>query len=379
MKIAFVSDSIYPYFHGGKEKRLHELAIRLARRGHDVHIYTMHWWDEPAQSKVEHSITLHAISRKRPLYHGDKRSMTQALLFGFACLKLWRVRADVIDVDHMPFFPVFGAWIAHFFYRRPLIGTWHEALSQRDWHEYMGRLGVVSFAIERMSTWLPAHIIAASRHTQRNLAAFHDRREHVSVVASGINTQQLAQIKPADEPCDILYAGRLVKDKRVDLLLRSFMHVLSMQPETRLVIIGDGVERQNLEALARKLHVNHAVTFTGRVAADTDIYRYMKKARVFASASSREGFGIVIIEAIACGTPVVVANSDANASKDLVEHGATGSVVPATPQAFADACLQWLEQKPDPQQLATTAQQFDWETLADRLEFQYQKARFLQA
>lgn len=379
MKIAFVSDSIYPYFHGGKEKRLHELATRLARRGHDVHIYTMHWWNEPVQIKVEHGITLHAISRKRALYHGDKRSMVQALAFGFACLKLWRVRADVIDVDHMPFFPVFGAWVAHFFYARPLIGTWHEALSRRDWHEYMGKLGVVSFAIERMSTWLPAHIIAASGHTRHNLAAFHDRRNHVSVVASGIDTAQLTAVKPADEPCDILYVGRLVKDKRVDLLLRSFMHVLHTQPDTRLVIVGDGIERQNLEQLARELHIDHAVSFTGRVAEDTDIYRYMKKAKVFVSASSREGFGIVIIEAIACGTPVVVADSEANASKDLVEQGVTGSVVRATPQAFADACLQWLKKEPNAQQLADTARQFDWETLAERLEVQYQKVQVLGA
>lgn len=371
MKIAFVSDGVYPYFIGGKEKRLHELSTRLARRGHDVHIYTMHWWDSPRRMIREHGVTLHAIAKKRPLYKGDKRSIMQGIMFGLACLKLARVRADVIDVDHMPFFPIFGAWLAHFFYRRPLVGTWHEALSRQDWRDYMGAAGTLSFVIERVSIWLPKHIVAASEHTRQNLAQFHSRERGVSVVASGIDTTMLAAITPTDAPCDILYVGRLVKDKQVNVLLDAFALVLAQKPDIQFVIVGDGIERQNLEAQAQDLGIAHNVTFTGRVARDEDIYSYMKRARVFASASVREGFGIVTIEAIACGTPVVVSNSEANAAKDLVDDGMTGSVVAAEPKAFAQACLHWLDASPKPQRLAETALQFDWDTLASNLESRY--------
>lgn len=371
MKIAFVSDTVYPHFMGGKEKRLHELSTRLAQRGHDVHIYTMHWWDSPRLTIKEHGVTLHAIAKKRPLYKGDKRSIIEGVMFGLACLKLARVRADVIDVDHMPFFPIFGAWIAHFFYRRPLIGTWHEALSRQDWRDYMGAAGIVSFVIERISIRLPRHIVAASEHTRQNLTRFHGRERGVTVVASGIDTKLLAGIAPTDAPCDILYVGRLVKDKQVNVLLDAFAIILTQKPNAQLVIIGDGVERQNLETQAQDRGIARSVTFTGRVARDEDIYAYMKQAKVFTSASLREGFGIVTIESIACGTPVVVSDSKANAATDLVENNVTGSVVTATPEAFARACLHWLETSPNRQQLAKTAQQFDWDTLTTNLESHY--------
>lgn len=372
MRIAFVSDGIYPYFMGGKEKRLHELSTRLARRGHDVHIYTMHWWNSPERTVREQGVTLHAIMKKRPMYQGDKRDIREALAFGLACLRLMRVRADVVDVDHMPFFPIFGAWVSHFFYRRPLIGTWHEALSKEDWQTYMGNAGMIAFMIERLSTKLPKHIIAASSHTKHNLSRLHHRSRGAMVVASGIDTAALARIKPATESCDILYVGRLVKDKRVDILLKAFVHVLAARPNTRLVIVGDGVERRNLESLTAMLGIADQVTFTGRVSLDEDIYRFMKRARVFASASSREGFGIVTIEAIACGTPVVVADSEANAAKDLIEHGVTGSVVAASPEAFAAACMRWLDAAPNPERMAKSARQFDWETLTSKLEAHYE-------
>jgi glycosyltransferase involved in cell wall biosynthesis len=371
VKIAFVSDGIYPYFMGGKEKRLHELSMRLARRGHDVHIYTMHWWDSPRRMVREHGVTLHAIAKKRPLYKGDKRSIMQGIMFGLACLKLGRVRADVIDVDHMPFFPIFGAWVAHFFYRRPLIGTWHEALSRQDWRDYMGAASALSSAIERISTRLPRYIVAASEHTRQNLAQFHSRERGVSVVASGIDTKMLESVEPIDAPCDILYVGRLVKDKKVDVLLDAFKIVLVQKPDARLVIIGDGIERQNLESQAQNLDIASNVTFAGRVARDEDIYGYMKRARVFTSASVREGFGIVTIEAIACGTAVVVSDSEANAAKDLVDDGVTGSVVATKPEAFARACLHWLGTSPDTGRLSETAMQFDWDTLTTNLENRY--------
>lgn len=371
MKIAFVSDGIYPYFMGGKEKRLHELSTRLAQRGHDVHIYTMHWWDSPERVINEHGVTLHAIAKMRPLYKGDKRSIIEGVMFGLACLKLARVRADVIDVDHMPFFPIFGAWLAHFFYRQPLVGTWHEALSRQDWHDYMGAVGALSFMIERISTLLPRYVVAASEHTRQNLTRFHGRVRGVHIVASGIDTQKLSAIEPTDAPCDILYVGRLVKDKKVDVLLDAFKLVLAQKPDARLVIVGDGAERQSLESQAKNLDITRSVIFTGRVARDEDIYRYMKRARVFTSASVREGFGIVTIEAIACGTPVVVSDAEANAAKDLVDEGVTGSVVATEPEAFAQACLHWLSTSPDSQRLAATAQQFDWHTLTTNLETHY--------
>src|ERR1700733_13296072 len=102
-RFAFVSDAVWPWNTGGKERRLWEITRRLARDGHDVHIYTMKWWDGPRSVDADGG-PLHAIMAKRPLYHGERRSMLEAVLFGLATLKLLVVPFDVVDVDHMPFF-----------------------------------------------------------------------------------------------------------------------------------------------------------------------------------------------------------------------------------------------------------------------------------
>src|SRR5437667_5889404 len=88
LKIALVSDAIYPYNKGGKEKRIYEISTRLAKAGHEVHIYCMKWWKGKSNQRIENGVYLHAISPLYPLYSGQRRSIRQALLFSLACFKL---------------------------------------------------------------------------------------------------------------------------------------------------------------------------------------------------------------------------------------------------------------------------------------------------
>ncbi len=111
IKIAIVSDAIYPYNKGGKEKRIFELSTRLARSGFDVHIYCMKWWKENVNQKIENNVHLHAISKYYPLYSGKRRSITQAILFAVSCLRLLKEDFDIIEVDHMPHFVLFSTKI----------------------------------------------------------------------------------------------------------------------------------------------------------------------------------------------------------------------------------------------------------------------------
>ena len=90
MKMAFVSDAIYPYNKGGKEKRIYEISTRLAKRDHNVHVYCMKWWKEKENHRIENGVHLHAISRYYPLYSGKRRSIKGAIMFAFACFKLIR-------------------------------------------------------------------------------------------------------------------------------------------------------------------------------------------------------------------------------------------------------------------------------------------------
>ncbi|HEX6462477.1 MAG TPA: glycosyltransferase [Candidatus Saccharimonadales bacterium] len=361
-KIVFVSDSVYPYMKGGKEKRLYEISQRLADMGFEVHIYTMKWWKGKGPI-MQKKVTLHAICRHYQLYKGNRRSIKQAIFFGLACFKLLSVKLDVLDVDHMPFFPIISSWIVCRLRLRKFYGTWHEALSREEWAGYMGRGSSVASAIERLSIKLPHTITAASAHTKKALATLHGRVEDVALVASGIDSRRLLAIQPAAVRCDVLFVGRLVKDKNVNKLIEAIRYINKDIPEIQCIVIGAGPEKERLAQLVEKRELRKNVVFLEPTFSADEIYAYMKAAKVFCLPSIREGFSLVTVEALGCGTPVVTSDAPANAAKQLVQDGQNGSIVSCEPAELAKALLYWvkLPQKPE---VSQTVANFDWDTLA---------------
>jgi glycosyltransferase involved in cell wall biosynthesis len=364
-KMVFVSDAIYPYMKGGKEKRLHEITKRLAAMGHDVHIYTMKWWPGPDRTLFQDGVYLHALCKRHEMYHGDRRAISEGILFGLACFKLLRVRFDVLDVDHMPFFPIFSAWVVCSLRGRRLYATWHEALSHEEWIGYMGFAGRAAALIERLSIRLPYCITAASLHTKHLLMTMHGRARRVELVASGIDASLLRAVQPTSIHLDVLYVGRLVKDKHIDKLILTIDVLSKSRPEIRCVIIGGGVEKNRLQQQVGRLKLQENVTFLDPLPKEVDVYAYMKAAKVFCSPSVREGFGITVLEALGCGTPVVTVNSTANAAQHLIQDGQNGSIVSLNPAALAEAILRWisLARRPD---ITPRITDYDWHQLAEK-------------
>ncbi len=363
-KIVFVSDSIFPYMKGGKEKRLYEISRRLADMGYDVHIYTMHWWRGDEKTRTEHGVHLHALCNKYEMYRGDKRSIKEGIFFGLACFRLFRVPFDVLDVDHMPFFPILSTWVVCKLRRRKFFGTWHEALSEKDWTSYMGRSGLIAALVERISVRLPDTITAASAHTKDLLASIHGRVERVGLVASGIDTKLMQKVEPAAINCDVLYVGRLVKDKGIDKLIKAIDRISESNTQINCIIIGDGVERKRLEQLVKRHELEDAVTFMDPVEDSSKIYSYMKAAKVFCLPSIREGFSLVTLEALGCGTPVITTDAESNAARRLIQDGQNGSIVAPTVDGLTNAIVHWTSQAEKPNTAAQVAK-YDWLNLAE--------------
>lgn len=364
-KIVFVSDGIYPYMKGGKEKRLHEISKHLAVMGYDVHIYTMHWWSGPEKQRIEDGVQLHALCNYHNMYHGDRRSIKEGVVFSLACFKLLWVAFDVLDVDHMPFLPILSSWVVCKLRGRRFFGTWHEALSNREWTDYMGPGGWVASLVERISVRLPYTITAASAHTKELLASIHGRAERVGLVASGIDIKLMKAVKPANISCDVLYAGRLVKDKNIRTLIRAIDTIAKTDPTVCCIIIGQGIEAPYLKRLVSHLRLQNNIIFLEPFAEANEVYAYMKAAKVFCLPSTREGFSLVTLEALGCGTPVITVDSPANAAKRFITDGQNGSIVPCTTEALAQAITYWtsLRQKPD---TAVELAEYDWHSLAEK-------------
>jgi len=323
MKIAFVTDVIYPYIKGGAEKRIYEFSRRLGDSGHEVHVYGIRWWDGPSTLKKD-GVTYHGVCRPRKLYRGGRRSVTEAVAFGLALtLPLLRGRFDVIDCNQHPYFSIFPCKLASLLKGGRFYVTWHEVWGDY-WYEYMGFTGFFGKLIERIAARLPDRIIAVSGRTASDLEGLGVKKDRIMVVPNGISVGAIGGV-PSGERHDVVFAGRLIKDKHVDLLLKA-CEAASRSMPLDVLIIGDGPERAPLEALAASLKMKGRITFAGAVDEDV-LVSSVKAARVFVLPSTREGFSITTLEALACGVPVITVNGEKNSAQELIEDGVNGMVV----------------------------------------------------
>jgi glycosyltransferase involved in cell wall biosynthesis len=370
-KIALVSDAVYPFNKGGKETRIYQLTTQLVKLGYDVHIYTMQWW-KGSKTYTQDGVTYHAICKLYPLYSGERRSIKEGVLFGVACLKLIKYDFDILDVDHMPFFPLYSAKIVSLIRRRPLYATWHEVWGRAYWQEYMaGISGTIAYLIERCSVWLPDHIVAVSDHTAHRLRAELGYKGKLSMVTNGIDYMSIVPVKSAAQKSDVVYAGRLLAHKNVDMLVRGIAIVRQEFPNVRCVIVGDGPEFAKLQALVRKLKLEGNIHMTGFVETSDEVFAHMKASKVFVTPSIREGFGITVLEAYACGLRIVTVNHRDNAGQYIAPKEASIICEPNV-AAVAKAITQQLSNNM-PVRYARSAGTYDWQALARSLQEAYQQ------
>jgi glycosyltransferase involved in cell wall biosynthesis len=160
----------------------------------------------------------------------------------------------------------------------------------------------------------------------------------------------------------------------VDLLIRTLPLVRKTYPDLKCFITGDGPERNNLEKLASKLDLKNNITFTGFLEDHDALLKNMKSSQVFVLPSRREGFGMVVLEANACGLPVVVVRHPMNAAVDLVTNNQNGFIVEASQTALAEGILRGLKEKETMQDACVEfARGYNWDGIVRNLENYYQE------
>lgn len=370
MQIAYVYDAVYPYVTGGVEKRVREVSTRLAARGHEVHLYGMKFWDGPGTVE-EDGVVLHGVCAPMPLYAGGRRSVVQAMRFGQAVLlPLCASGADIIDCQNFPYFSCIPARVAASAGKIPLVITWHEVWGEY-WREYLGRKGVVGKAVERFVATLPDRHVAVSPSTASALATL-GVREGVDIVPNGIDLARIAAVPPSAETTDVVFVGRLIREKHADLLVDALALVRDEVPDLGAVIVGDGPERAAVERRAHDLGLDRAVTFAGVLPDHASVIAAMKASKVFVLPSTREGFGIAALEALACGLPVVTVDHPANAVCDLVKDGVNGFCCGLSADEIARAVVTACDEGVRMRQACTaTAGRYGWERVAAEVEAVY--------
>jgi glycosyltransferase involved in cell wall biosynthesis len=334
MKIAFVYDAVYPWVKGGAEMRNHELGKRLSARGHEVHIFGVKWWEGEDIIEYE-NMTLHGVCKARNLYVNGRRSISEALVFAINLFpELRREKFDLIDVSVFPYFSCFTVKAISVLKKSPAVYTWHEVWDDY-WYEYMGKAGFFGKVIEKAVSKISDKNIAVSDWTKKRLETLGVPEEKITVIPNGIDLKWISEIESEGgltstgldgKIYDIIFAGRLIKEKNVDVLLKAVSLLKVDFPDIRCCIVGDGPEKAALVELAKKMEVCRNVEFAGFQEYSALIGK-IKASKVLVLPSSREGFGMVVIEAFACGVPVVTVREMYNAAQGLVDDGADGYIV----------------------------------------------------
>jgi L-malate glycosyltransferase len=368
MKIVFVYDVIYPYVKGGVEKRIRELAVRLTARGHDVHIVGMKDWEGPDILEMD-GITLHGICPAQPLYADGRRTIWEAIWFSIRLLPfLNREEFDMIDCQQFPYFPCFPVKLAAVLKKKPFVITWHEVWGNY-WYEYLGWKGALGKITERLVAGLTTNIIAVSGTTAKKLGCLGV--DDVRIIPNGIDPVYIRSVPPSTEPSDIIFVGRLIKEKHVDVLVRAFARLLSESPGLTLLVLGDGPERESIRILIKDFAIEDRVLLKPFTDSHDAVISLMKSSHVCAIPSTREGFGIAALEALSCGLPVVTVDHPDNAICELItdETGFRSSLsVDDLAGKIRNALSRYPAMKPA---CIASAEAYDWDRIVDDVEICY--------
>jgi len=344
LRVAVVSDALYPWHKGGKEMRYRHLLSQLPDHEMDVIVYSMKWWDvTPLQVQTSHgSLTYRALCPRVAMYKGKRRSIFQAILFAASTLRLLTQKFDVIEADHMPYLQLIPLRVVAWLKRVPLVITWHEVWGKATWRAYIGRIGIAAAFIEQGCIRLPDAIVAASTGTAEKLVSMGARRGRVHVAPNILDFEQLSNIVAQPSAPDLLFVGRLIDHKHADLAIEATRILVERGLDMRLGIVGAGPEESRLRSQVIESGLSDQVAFLMSFTSQSDVWSLMLGSKVLLAPSVREGFGMVVAESLALGTPVVCADHPDNESRNLIDFDTGSLISPFDALALANAAENWL-------------------------------------
>lgn len=340
MRICLVYDCLFPHTVGGAERWYRALAEALADAGHEVTYLTRRQWPPAERPDAPRGTRVVAVSKDEPLYTtSGRRRIGEALRFGAGVARHLRRRPGAYDAVHTASFPYFSVLAANAQRRtRPfaLVIDWHEVWTREYWREYLGAGGVAGWAVQRACVRLDQRAFCFSRLHQRRL-----RDEGLRGEAIVLEGEYAGSRRPPDTPREVaplvLYAGRHIREKRVPALVPAVAAARTQIPALRAEILGDGPDAGEV----RRLVVEHGLESVVHVRGFVDpaqVEEALDRAMCLVLPSRREGYGLVVVEASAAGTPSVVVSDPDNAATELVEDGVNGVIAAsASADDLADA------------------------------------------
>jgi glycosyltransferase involved in cell wall biosynthesis len=345
MRICLVYDCLFPHTVGGAERWYRNLADRLSLEGHEVTYLTLRQWPRGADPGVP-GVRVVAVGPRLGLYaRSGRRRVGPPLVFGlgvFAHLARRGARYDVVHTASFPYFGLLAAGALRRWRGFRLVVDWHELWTRGYWVDYLGRFGGwIGWRVQRACARIPQRAFCFSRLHAGRLRA-EGVRGPVEVLEGEYAGEPHRQVEPYVDSDVVVFAGRHIPEKRVPALIPA----LALLPGVRAEIYGDGPERSRVLALIASLGLSDRVSAPGFVD-HARVDAALRSAMCMVLPSRREGYGLVVVEACAAGTPAVVVADPDNAAVELIEEAANGFVArSASPEDLAAAIRRVREAGP---------------------------------
>jgi glycosyltransferase involved in cell wall biosynthesis len=296
---------------GGAELHLREIFTRIVALGHSVDLLCSSWEDAPLRANLD-GIEVHRVGNRNTYAFLARRYFEKHL-------RLNNYDIVIEDLNKVPLYtPLWGV--------KGLVALVHHLFGATVFREAPMPLAAAVWLSEQPLGFLYRSIPfeAVSVSTADDLVARGIRRHLIRVIYNGVDSARLTPNPAERSPTPLfVYLGRLKKYKRVDMVIRAFA-ALNI-PSACLEIAGSGDYRASLEGLVNSLQLTNRVKFLGFISEEEKVH-LLRRAWASTLASPKEGWGISNLEAAACGTPVIAANSPG--IRESVIDGETGFLVP---------------------------------------------------
>jgi glycosyltransferase involved in cell wall biosynthesis len=308
MRIAFVSDAVYPWNIGGIET-LQSNESRELSKAHEVHFFSLRW---PGMKKefVRDGVsfhTFHSVTNERFYRHG-RRSIREALVFSFGLFRLFAHKFDYIQANEFPVLHLPLLWLYCKLYRCKLILDVAEVWDKEYWTSYLGNIpGRLAHAWASTFITIADAYIANSSVTEAKLVKSGIAKRKIHVFTPVIDDRLMKSIKPEDGK-NVIFYGRLIKEKRMDTWLMMVKDAGRQVRNLKAVIIGKGPDEGRIRKLIGELGLKGVVEMRGFYSERDKriLFGRVKASDLLLQTSEREGLGLVALESLALGTPVVL-------------------------------------------------------------------------
>ncbi len=339
MRICVAYDCLFPYTVGGGERWYRNLAERLAAEGHEVSYLTLRQWDRGERVELDGVRVVTAGPRMALYTAGGRRRILPPLVFGLGVL-LHLLRSggdyDVVHTSSFPFFSLLSAGLL----RRPLhyrlVVDWFEVWSRSYWLDDLGGAGGrIGALVQRLCAQIPQRAFCFSELHAERLRGL-GLRGPVTILR-GLYSGPTEPPSPLQPDPVVVFAGRMIPEKRAPSAVAGVAAASKLIPGLRGAFFGDGPEREAVLTAIASHGALQSIVAPGFVDGE-QVEAALRHALCMLLTSRREGYGMVVVEAAARGTPSIVVAGEDNAATELIEEGVNGFIAAdAGAEAIADA------------------------------------------